>query len=107
MRCEEIRLLLNAHMDGELEAELSHIVARHVLRCTGCAHEVQSLQQTKSLLRECISQEHATDPFVLRTTMRLRESMVHHLRLPQPLQQSGYRQWTLPFNRDDQATGTD
>ena len=37
MRCEEIRSLLDAHLDNELAEELNRRVDRHLLRCPACS----------------------------------------------------------------------
>jgi len=44
MNCAEIRLLLHAHADGELDAANSLELERHLKTCAACAAENKSLQ---------------------------------------------------------------
>jgi anti-sigma factor RsiW len=51
MNCAEIRLLLHAHADGELDAANSLEVERHMKTCAACAAEQKSLRALKTALR--------------------------------------------------------
>lgn len=103
MRCGEIGMLLHPYLDGELTEDLEAVVSRHLLRCSACAHEAHSLEQTRAMLRSAVEQAEPSDAFVERTSARLRDRLSQHIR-PAPRQIVG-RQWTLPFTRDDQASG--
>jgi anti-sigma factor RsiW len=51
MNCAEIRLLLHAHVDGELDAVNSLELERHLKTCAACAAENKSLQSLHAALR--------------------------------------------------------
>ena len=51
MNCAEIRLLLHAHADGELDAANSLELERHLKTCAACAAENKSLQSLRAALR--------------------------------------------------------
>ncbi len=104
MRCDDVGLLLNSYIDGELTEELETVVSRHLLRCQPCAHEAHALNHARSMLREAVDRAEPTQAFVDRTAARLNDRLASHMR---PARQSGGRQWTLPFTREDSATGTD
>jgi len=50
MNCTEIRLLLHAHADGELDAANSLELERHLKSCASCAAENRSLQKLRVVL---------------------------------------------------------
>jgi anti-sigma factor RsiW len=52
MNCAEIRLLLHAHADGELDAANSLELERHLKTCAACAAEKASLQSLRAALRK-------------------------------------------------------
>lgn len=51
MNCAEIRLLLHAHADGELDVTNSLELERHLKTCAACAAEKNSLQSLGAALR--------------------------------------------------------
>lgn len=51
MNCTEIRLLLHANADGELDAANSLQLERHLKTCAACAAENKSLQSLRADLR--------------------------------------------------------
>lgn len=51
MNCAEIRLLLHAHADGELDAANSLELEHHLKTCAACAAENKSLQSLRAALR--------------------------------------------------------
>ena len=51
MNCAEIRLLLHAHADGELDAANSLELERHLKTCATCAADNKSLQSLRTALR--------------------------------------------------------
>jgi anti-sigma factor RsiW len=52
MNCAEIRLLLHAHADGELDAANSLELERHLKNCTACTAENKSLHSLRGALRK-------------------------------------------------------
>ncbi|MGC9942088.1 MAG: anti-sigma factor [Verrucomicrobiota bacterium] len=52
MICAEIRLLLHAHVDGELDAANSIELERHLKTCPACAAESESLRLLKTALQQ-------------------------------------------------------
>lgn len=52
MNCAEIRLLLQAHADSELDAANSLELERHLKTCAACAADRQSLHSLKAALRQ-------------------------------------------------------
>jgi anti-sigma factor RsiW len=52
MNCADIRRLLSAHVDGELDAASSLELQRHLKTCAACAAEEKSLQSLKAALRQ-------------------------------------------------------
>ena len=99
MRCEELRGLLDLHLDGELPEDLNRKVERHLLRCQPCAHEAHALSQTRGMLREAIAPAEASPAFRERASARLLDRLAPHLRLPS--EEGVGRQWTLPFSREE------
>lgn len=51
MRCENVRLYLDAYHDGELSRWRTRQVQKHLQRCPGCAGEREALQHLDTLLR--------------------------------------------------------
>ncbi len=95
MRCEELRGLLDLHLDGELPEETARKVERHLLRCPECAYEARTLEQTRAMLREAMSPAETSPAFRERTAARLRDALSAYLR-PEREAESA-RQWRLPF----------
>ncbi|MDR3456662.1 MAG: anti-sigma factor [Verrucomicrobiae bacterium] len=52
MNCADIRRLLHAHVDGELDAANSLELERHLKTCAECATEAKSLRSFSAALRE-------------------------------------------------------
>ncbi len=52
MNCAEFRLLLHAHVDGELDAANSLEVERHLRTCAACVKEENSLRALRGALRD-------------------------------------------------------
>ena len=99
MRCEEIKSLLDLHLDRELPEELEKRVARHLLRCAGCAYEAHTLAQTRSMLRDAIPAIESSPTYRERAAAKLLDRLSDHLR--PVLEQENGRQWILPFARED------
>ena len=98
MRCEEIRSLLDAHLDHELAEELNRRLERHLLRCAACSYEARTLEQTRSMLREAVPSALPSPGFRERAVARLLDA------LPELHPAPGgtiTRQWALPFSRED------
>lgn len=51
MECQEVRDLLNAHLDGELAGEEHRAVAAHLAQCAQCATAVASLKRISERVR--------------------------------------------------------
>ena len=51
MNCEDARLLLHAHLDGELDAARDLELARHLAECPECAREFERARAMRSRLR--------------------------------------------------------
>jgi hypothetical protein len=99
MRCEEAQLLLDLHLDNSLPQELAVKLDRHLLRCSQCAGELRSLEQTRALLRDAIPPAEPTPAFRERAAARLHDSLAAHLR--PAATPAAARQWILPFTRQE------
>lgn len=95
MRCDEIRSLLDLYLDRELPEEMEGRIARHLLRCPGCAYEAHTLTQTWRMLQEAIPAAETSPAFRERAAARLADRLSGHLR-PVREPETG-RQWILPF----------
>lgn len=51
MPCEDMRLLVHASLDGELDAAHAAEVERHLAGCPACSHELAQLQTLRTTLR--------------------------------------------------------
>lgn len=101
MRCDEIQLLLDLHIDSELPTELEIKLERHFLRCAICAGEALALEQTRRMLRESVDKAAPTPAFRERTAALLLDRFSKHL---QPARsEEASRQWTLPFSQSERA----
>ncbi len=49
--CEDMRLLIQADLDGELDAAATAVLTAHVAECPGCLEEQQELSRLSALLR--------------------------------------------------------
>lgn len=49
--CEEMRLLIQADLDGELDAAATAVLAAHIAECPGCQDEQQQMTRLSALLR--------------------------------------------------------
>ncbi len=98
MRCEEIRSLLDAHLDSELPEELNRRVDRHLLRCPSCSYEARTLEQTRAMLREAVPPAVPSPGFRERAVARLLDALPDLHPAPGA---AASRQWALPFHRDD------
>ena len=96
MRCDELRDLLDLHMDGELPTETARKMERHLMRCQPCAAELHTLQQTRTMLREAYPQSETTSTFRERTLARLLDNFSPRIRADVV----NVRQWTLPFREE-------
>jgi predicted anti-sigma-YlaC factor YlaD len=98
MRCEEIRTLLDAHLDHELAEELNRRVERHLLRCPTCSYEARTLEQTRAMLREAVPAAITSPGFRERAVARLLDALPD---LHPASAADAARQWSLPFSRDE------
>ena len=106
MRCTEAQLLLNAHLDGDLDTEVSEAIARHLLRCASCSHEINSIRQMRELLNSVVEPAIASVAFIARTRSTLANRFATHLRPAVKMSSAvgAGRQWTLPFVTADEDT---
>ncbi len=98
MRCNKITELLDLYIDCELAEETRARVDRHLLRCSECAFEVRSLEQTRALLRDAFPSAESSPAFREKMAARLLEEFADQLR-PEPIRSEG--QWSLPFLREN------
>ena len=87
--CEEMRLLIQADLDGELDAAATAALAAHVTDCPGCAVLQRDLAALSSRLRGEIPRYAA--PASLRRALEAR------LLPAAPPQPSGFRRRLVPF----------
>jgi anti-sigma factor RsiW len=59
MNCADVRTLLNAHLDEELDVVNDAAVASHLENCPGCAEIVLRLAEQRELLREKLTRHRA------------------------------------------------
>ncbi len=90
--CEETRLLIQADLDGELDAAATAVLAAHVAECPGCIEELRAVGALSARLR-ADAPRHAA-PAALRS--RIEESLAP--RRAAPAAPSGFRR-TLRFSR--------
>lgn len=98
MRCEEIKTLLDAHLDNELAEELNRRVERHLLRCPACSYEARTLEQTRALLREAVPPAVPSPGFRERALARLLDALPE---LHPTSAADRTHQWSLPFSREE------
>lgn len=55
MNCAEVRALLDAFVDGELDGERAAATGRHLAVCPGCEADVAAIERTQSLLRSAVA----------------------------------------------------
>jgi mycothiol system anti-sigma-R factor len=68
MTCDEVKILLNAYVDGELDANQSAELDSHLVGCGSCARDLERLQEVRSAIREGMVYQEAPD--VLRDRIR-------------------------------------
>src|SRR5258708_14406909 len=98
--CKDIPQLANMHVDGELPEELQIQIERHLLQCQGCAFEVRSIEQTKSMLAESFPRQESPASYRERALARLQAGLSDVL---SPPLEPADTQWALPFLRDQSS----
>ena len=83
MKCDEIKQLLMAYLDGELSAEQAAAVQQHLAECPACAREHRLLQRTWEMLLEDEDIEPSPD-FARDFWQRVRREAPHEERAAQP-----------------------
>lgn len=68
MTCSDVHPLAGNYLDGELPEELQERVQRHLLRCSTCRDEVESLRLAVDLLRSTVETPEP-DPVFLQNTL--------------------------------------
>ena len=46
MKCDLVTELADQYIDDDLAEELRAQIARHLLKCAACSHQIHSLEQT-------------------------------------------------------------
>jgi len=90
MTCDEARSLLNAHIDGELDASLRAAVDEHVSKCVLCTDDVRMLERVSLAIRDEISRNPA--PEHLRNNIRFALRGAPYVERRQPA--GHWKQWT-------------
>ena len=93
MKCDIVIGLADQYMDDELTEEMRAQVARHLLHCAACAHQIHSLEQTRGFLREAYPTAESSPAFRERAVARLRDSFADSL----ARDVAPANQWSLPF----------
>jgi anti-sigma factor RsiW len=88
MNCEQIRQLLDAHQDGELEGSLQFEVQEHLKSCPDCRKEAEAINSFNSLVRTAMPMYKAPAELKARIRASLREENAP--RAP----------WSFPFKRE-------
>jgi anti-sigma factor RsiW len=91
MTCDEARLLLNARLDGELDASRRAAVDEHVKTCLLCTDEARMLERVSLAIRDEISRNPA--PEHLRNNIRFALRGADYLERRQPA--ANWKQWTI------------
>ena len=68
MRCAEVRVMLEAYHDGELESAHVAAVAGHLAGCADCAAALQAVRRASAVLREALPPLVAPDVLRARVT---------------------------------------
>jgi anti-sigma factor RsiW len=61
MMCDDVRPLLNARMDGEIDSRWSAAVDRHINTCDSCADDLRRLEALRDLIRDTAARTRAPD----------------------------------------------
>lgn len=92
MNCQKASSLLSAYLDRELSAEERRLLRLHLMSCSGCADELQELEQLKYTLgRLCLS----GPPAALLPWLRAQIAAQGDLLTPEP----GIFIWQFPWFR--------
>ncbi len=94
--CDHAAELIGAYLDDDLPAEMRHRVEIHLLKCTDCAYEAQSLRITQERLRGEVGEVIASDSFRTRVLRSLYNDNPHITAdsEPSPIEPG---QFTLPI----------
>ena len=79
-RCREMRLLIQAELDGELDTASIATLAAHVATCPGCANERRHMSALSSRLHDDLTYYAA--PAALRQSLELQLAAARHSSLP-------------------------
>jgi mycothiol system anti-sigma-R factor len=77
MECEEIRQLLDAYLDDELEGTSQPEVQEHLNSCPGCRKEAEAISSFSSLVRTAMPMYKAPAELKARIRASLREESAH------------------------------
>jgi mycothiol system anti-sigma-R factor len=73
MDCDEVRPLLDAYLDSELEKALQPDLQKHLNSCPGCRKEVEATSRLSALVRTTILMYKAPAQLKARIRASLRE----------------------------------
>jgi anti-sigma factor RsiW len=88
MNCDQVRQLLDAHQDGELEGTLQFEVQEHLNSCPDCRKESEAISSFSSLVRTAMPMYKAPAELKARIRASLREETAPPAR------------WSFPFRRE-------
>jgi anti-sigma factor RsiW len=88
MNCDQVRHLLDAHQDGELEGILQFEIQEHLNSCPDCRKEAEAISSFSSLVRTVMPVYKAPAELKARIRASLREETASPAR------------WSFPFRRE-------
>jgi anti-sigma factor RsiW len=83
--CDEMRLLIQADLDGELDAAATAVLTAHVASCPGCLAAQRELLRLSAALREAAPRHRAPDALRRRIEATLAPAAVRRFRRLRPL----------------------
>ena len=82
MNCEDVKPLLNARMDGEIDSSQNAALDSHLASCSSCAGDLERLQGVRTAIREGMRYYKAPDVF--RNQLRFALRGADYLDRPKP-----------------------
>ena len=83
MNCDDARVLMHGHLDGELDLAADLEVQRHIEECSRCASEYAALRAMRTRLRD--------EAFKFEALAALKEKIRRALPTPTPSRSNGYQ----------------
>ncbi|MFN3649801.1 MAG: anti-sigma factor family protein [Armatimonadota bacterium] len=75
MKCADIQALAGNYLDGELPEELCDRIQRHLLRCSACRDEVETVRVALQLLTSAQAQPEPGEAFLQAAFAHLRREL--------------------------------